>query len=70
MISNDKRVGKLSVVVERTFVPMPDFLLPRMTAGCVCSCQIVKWCNTCSLHLSALSCTGILPATPIIFNNN
>jgi hypothetical protein len=29
---------------------MCDFLLPRNTAGCVCRCQITKWCNTCLLY--------------------
>jgi hypothetical protein len=36
-------VGKLSVVVEGTFMRMHDFLLPCNTAGCVCHCQVVKW---------------------------
>jgi hypothetical protein len=49
-VSNGERVGKLSVVVEETFMRMHDFLLPRNTAGCVCRCQIAKWCNTCSSH--------------------
>jgi hypothetical protein len=44
-----KRVGKLSVMVEGTFMHMRDFLLTRNTAGCVVCCQIAKWCNT---HLS------------------
>jgi hypothetical protein len=41
-VSNGERVGKLSVVVEGTFMRMRDFLLPRNTAGCVCRCQIAK----------------------------
>jgi hypothetical protein len=40
-------VGKLGVVVEGTFMRI---ILPCNTAGCVCRCQIVKWCNTCSSH--------------------
>jgi hypothetical protein len=48
-VSNGERVRKLSVV-EGTFMRMRDFLLPRNTAGCVYSCQIVKWCNTCSSY--------------------
>jgi hypothetical protein len=31
-VSNSKRVGKLSVVVEGTFMNMHDFLLPHYTA--------------------------------------
>jgi hypothetical protein len=49
-VSNGERVGKLSVVVEATFMRMCDFLLPLTTAGCVCRFQIVKWCDTCSSH--------------------
>jgi hypothetical protein len=45
-----ERVGKLSVVVEGTFMRMRDFLLPRNTVVCVCRCQRAKWCNTCSSH--------------------
>jgi hypothetical protein len=44
-VNNGERVGKLSMVVEGTFMRMPDFLLPRNIAECVCHCQIVKWCN-------------------------
>jgi hypothetical protein len=51
-VSNGERVRKLSVGVEGTFMCMLDFLLPRNTAGCVCLCQIAKWCNTCSSHSS------------------
>jgi hypothetical protein len=40
-------VGKLSVVVEGTFMRMRDFLLLRNIAGCVCRCQRAKWYNTC-----------------------
>jgi hypothetical protein len=39
-VSNHERVGKLTVVVEGTFMLMREFLLPRNTAGCVCRCQI------------------------------
>jgi hypothetical protein len=46
-VNNGERVGKLSAVVEGTFMRMRDFLLPLNTAGCVCRCQTVKWCNTC-----------------------
>ena len=40
-----KGVGKLRVVVEGTLMRMRDFLLTRDTAGCVCGCQIAKWCK-------------------------
>jgi hypothetical protein len=49
-VSNGERVGKLSVVVQGTFMHMRDFLLPHNTAGCSCRCQIAKRCNTCSSH--------------------
>jgi hypothetical protein len=49
-VSNGDRVGKLSIVVEGTFMCMCDLLLPRNTAGCICHCQIAKWCNTCLSH--------------------
>jgi hypothetical protein len=49
-VSNGERVGKLSVVVEGTFMLMHDSLLPHNTAGCVWHCKIAKLCNTCSLH--------------------
>jgi hypothetical protein len=45
-----KGVVNLSVVVVGTFMAMRDILLTRNTAGCVCGCQIAKWCNTCSSH--------------------
>jgi hypothetical protein len=54
VISNGEMVGKLSVVVEGTFMHMHDFLLSRNTARCVCSCQIAKWFNTCLLLKQAL----------------
>jgi hypothetical protein len=50
VVSNGERVGKLSVVVEGTFMHMCDFLLLCNTARCVCCCQIAKWCNLCPLH--------------------
>jgi hypothetical protein len=53
VVSNGERVGKLRIVVEGTFMLMRDFLLPRNTAGCVCSCQIAKWCKTCCLAYGA-----------------
>jgi hypothetical protein len=49
-VSNGGRMGKLSIVVEGTFMRMHDILLPCNTAGCVCSCQIAKLCNKCSSH--------------------
>jgi hypothetical protein len=39
-VSKGERVGKLSVVVEGTFMLMHDFLLPHNTTGCVCRFQI------------------------------
>jgi hypothetical protein len=41
-VSNGERAGKLSVVVEGTFMRMHDFLLPHNTAGCVSRCQIAS----------------------------
>jgi hypothetical protein len=35
-------VGKMSVVVEVTFMRMRDFLLPLNTAAWACRCQIEK----------------------------
>jgi hypothetical protein len=49
-VSNDKRVGKLSIMVVGTFMRMHDFLLPCYTTGYICRCHITKWCNTCSSH--------------------
>jgi hypothetical protein len=49
-VSNGDRAGKLSVVVEGTFICICDFLLPRDTAVCVYRHQIAKWCNTCWSH--------------------
>jgi hypothetical protein len=49
-VSNDERVGKLSVVVEGTFKHTSRVFLSRNTAGFVCHSQIAKWCNTCLSH--------------------
>jgi hypothetical protein len=35
VVSNSERLGKLSVVVEGTFMRMHYFLLPRNTARCL-----------------------------------
>jgi hypothetical protein len=62
-VSNGDRAGKLSIVVEGTFMCMCDFLLPRNAAGYICCRQIAKWCNTCSSHYRFARDDRVLRAT-------